>query len=211
MRIPVARQGAPIIALGLGLAVLFGWLGSRIGLSLAGLFAIFATSFFRDPERVSPSGKGAILAPADGRVLLVEEQGNGPGGTERTLKISIFMSVFNCHVNRIPLEGVIEAIDYRPGKFFAAHQDRASRQNEQNILRLKLERGDHLTVVQIAGLIARRIVCWVRSGDRVNAGDRFGLIQFGSRVDLYLPLDTRITLKRGDRTKAGLTVVGYLP
>jgi phosphatidylserine decarboxylase len=211
MRIPVARQGAPIIALGLGLAVLFGWLGSRIGLSLAVLFAIFATSFFRDPERVSPGGKGAILAPADGRVLLVEEQGNGPGGTERTLKISIFMSVFNCHVNRIPLEGVIEAIDYRPGKFFAAHQDRASGQNEQNILRLKLERGDHLTVVQIAGLIARRIVCWVRPGDRVSAGDRFGLIQFGSRVDLYLPLDTRITLKRGDRTKAGLTVVGYLP
>jgi phosphatidylserine decarboxylase len=211
MRIPVARQGAPIIALGLGLAVLFGWLGSRIGLSLAGLFAIFAASFFRDPERVSPGGKGAILAPADGRVLLVEEQGNGPGGTERTLKISIFMSVFNCHVNRIPLEGIIEAIDYRPGKFFAAHQDRASGQNEQNILRLKLEGGDHLTVVQIAGLIARRIVCWVRPGDRVNAGDRFGLIQFGSRVDLYLPLDTRITLKRGDRTKAGLTVVGYLP
>ena len=211
MRIPVARQGAPLIALGLGLLVLFGWLGSRIGMSLAGLFALFAISFFRDPERVSPSGKGAILAPADGRVLLVEEQGNGPGGTERTLKISIFMSVFNCHVNRIPLGGVIEAIDYRPGKFFAAHQDRASGQNEQNILRLKTDQGDHFTVVQIAGLIARRIVCWVRSGDRVSAGDRFGLIQFGSRVDLYLPLDTRITLKRGDRTKAGLTVVGYLP
>jgi phosphatidylserine decarboxylase len=211
MRIPVARQGAPIIALGLGLVVLFGWLGSRIGLSLSGLFAIFAISFFRDPERVSPGGKGAILAPADGRVLLVEEQGNGPGGTERTLKISIFMSVFNCHVNRIPLAGVIEEIDYRPGKFFSAHQDRASGQNEQNILHLKTEQGDRFTVVQIAGLIARRIVCWVRSGDRVNAGDRFGLIQFGSRVDLYLPLETRVTLKRGDRTKAGLTVVGYLP
>ena len=211
MRIPVARQGAPFIALGLGLLILFGWLGSRIGLSLAGLFALFAISFFRDPERVSPSGKGIILAPADGRVLLVEEQGIGPGGAERTLKISIFMSVFNCHVNRIPLGGVIEEIDYRPGKFFAAHQDRASGQNEQNILRLKTDQGDHFTVVQIAGLIARRIVCWVRSGDRVSAGDRFGLIQFGSRVDLYLPLDARITLKRGDRTKAGLTVVGYLP
>lgn len=210
MRIPVARQGAPLIVLGLGLAVLFGWLGSRIGLSLAGLFAIFAISFFRDPERVSPSGKGAILAPADGRVLLVEEQGNGPGVAERNIKISIFMSVFNCHVNRIPLGGVIEGIDYRPGKFFAANQDRASRQNEQNILRLKTDQGDHLTVVQIAGLVARRIVCWVRPGDRVSAGDRFGLIQFGSRVDLYLPLDSRITIKRGDRTKAGLTVLGYL-
>ena len=210
MRIPVARQGAPIIALGLGLLVLFGWLESRIGLSLAGLFVIFAISFFRDPERVSPSGDGAILAPADGRVLLVEEQENGPGGTERTLKISIFMSVFNCHVNRIPLGGVIEKIDYRPGKFFAAHQDRASGQNEQNILRLKTDKGDPFTVVQIAGLIARRIVCWVRSGDRVSAGDRFGLIQFGSRVDLYLPLESRITIKRGDRTKAGLTVLGYL-
>jgi phosphatidylserine decarboxylase len=211
MRIPVARQGAPIIALGLGLVVLFGWLGSGIGLSLAGLFAIFAISFFRDPERVSPSGEGAILAPADGRVLLIEEQEEGPGGSARTWKISIFMSVFNCHVNRIPLGAVIEEIDYRPGKFFSANQDRASRQNEQNILHLKTDQGDQVTVVQIAGLIARRIVCWVRSGDRVSAGGRFGLIQFGSRVDLYLPLETRITLKRGDRTKAGLTVVGYLP
>ncbi len=211
MRIPVARQGAPIFAVGLGLVVLFGWLGSRIGLSLAGLFTAFAISFFRDPERVSPSGKGAVLAPADGRVLLIEEQENGPGGAERTWKISIFMSVFNCHVNRIPLGGVVEEIDYRPGKFFAAHQDRASGQNEQNMLHLKTDQGDRFTVVQIAGLIARRIVCWVRSGDRVRAGDRFGLIQFGSRVDLYLPLDTRITLKRGDRTKAGLTVVGFLP
>ena len=211
MRIPVARQGAPIIAVGLGLVVLFGWLGSRIGLSLAGLLTVFAISFFRDPERVSPSGKGTVLAPADGRVLLIEEQENGPGVAERTWKISIFMSVFNCHVNRIPLGGVVEEIDYRPGKFFAAHQDRASGQNEQNILHLKTDQGDRFTVVQIAGLIARRIVCWVRSGDRVRAGDRFGLIQFGSRVDLYLPLDTRITLKRGDRTKAGLTVVGFLP
>ncbi len=211
MRIPVARQGAPIIALGLGLVVLCGWLGSWIGMSLTGLFALFAIAFFRDPERVSPSGKGAILAPADGRVLLIEEQGAGPGGAERTLKISIFMSVFNCHVNRVPLRGVVEGIDYRPGKFFAAHQDRASGQNEQNILHLKTDQGDHFTVVQIAGLIARRIVCWVRSGDRVGAGDRFGLIQFGSRVDLYLPLESRITIKRGDRTKAGLTVLGYLP
>jgi phosphatidylserine decarboxylase len=210
MRIPVARQGAPLIALGLGLVVLFGWLGSRIGMSLAGLFALFAISFFRDPERVSPSGKGAILAPADGRVLLIEEQGNGPVVAERTMKISIFMSVFNCHVNRIPLGGVIEEIDYRPGKYFAAHQDRASGQNEQNILHMKTDQEDHLAVVQIAGLIARRIVCWVRSGDRVSAGDRFGLIQFGSRVDLYLPLESRITIKRGDRTKAGLTVLGYL-
>jgi phosphatidylserine decarboxylase len=210
MRIPVARQGAPIIAISLGLAVLFGWLGSRVGLSLAGLFALFALSFFRDPERVSQNEKGIIIAPADGRVLLVEEQVNGPVVAERALKISIFMSVFNCHVNRIPLDGVIGEIDYRPGKFFAAHQPRASKQNEQNILRLHTDRGDPVTVVQIAGLIARRIVCWVRSGDRVSAGDRFGLIQFGSRVDLYLPPETRLTLKRGDRTKAGLTVVGYL-
>jgi phosphatidylserine decarboxylase len=144
-------------------------------------------------------------------VLLVEEQGKGPGGAERILKISIFMSIFNCHVNRIPLGGIIEEIDYRPGKFFAAHLDRASGQNEQNILRLKTDEGDHLTVVQIAGLIARRIVCWVRSADRVSAGERFGLIQFGSRVDLYLPPESRITIKRGDRTKAGLTVLGYLP
>ena len=143
-------------------------------------------------------------------MLLVEEQENGPVVAERALKISIFMSVFNCHVNRIPRDGVIQGIDYRPGKFFAAHQPRASGQNEQNILRLQTDRGDPVTVVQIAGLIARRIVCWVRSGDRVSAGDRFGLIQFGSRVDLYLPPDARITLKRGDRTKAGLTVVGYL-
>lgn len=209
MRIPIARQGAPYMALGLGLTIGFGIWGSLPGVALLLLLTVFVTAFFRDPERQSPSEPGVILAPADGRVLLVEPLSNG--GTEggAGVKISIFMSVFNCHVNRFPAAGVIGDIQYRRGRFFAAQQARASRENEQNALQVRTEGGSELTVVQIAGLIARRIVCWAKVGDRLAAGERFGLIQFGSRVDLYLPPGVRIAVQRGDRTKAGLTIIGY--
>ena len=209
MRIPIARQGAPYIAVGLALVLIFGVWGRPLFFGLALGLTGFVIAFFRDPERESPEDREAILAPADGRVLLVETP--PPGGTERGsgVKISIFMSVFNCHVNRSPVSGLVRDREYRAGRFFAAHQERASRQNEQNALRLQTEAGQEITVVQIAGLIARRIVCWVEVGDRLPAGHRFGLIQFGSRVDLYLPPGVRVTISRGDRLKAGLSVVGY--
>ncbi|MBI5585161.1 MAG: phosphatidylserine decarboxylase family protein [Deltaproteobacteria bacterium] len=209
MRLPIARQGLPYIAAGLLLVVLLGAWGNRWSFIPALLLAGFVTAFFRDPERKIPLEKGAILSPADGRVLLVEPQGKEGDAAAAGLKISIFMSVFNCHVNRLPVTGTIRDICYTPGCFYAAHQERASKQNEQNALRLEMEDGREVTVVQIAGLIARRIVCWVKVGDRLPAGTRFGLIQFGSRVDLYLPPGIRLAVRRGDRVKAGLSVMGY--
>jgi len=151
------------------------------------------------------------LSPADGRILLVEEKEMTPFSTRSAIKISIFMSVFNCHVNRIPVSGKIEKVFYRTGKFYSANLDRASAQNEQNALLLFTKEGHEISMVQVAGLIARRIVCWVNQGETIKRGERFGLIRFGSRVDLYLPASTRIRIQRGDKVKAGLTIIGELP
>jgi phosphatidylserine decarboxylase len=208
MRIPIARQGVPFIAIGLALVALFLWLDFSIGWGLAGLLTLFVVAFFRDPERSLPQEQGTLLAPADGKVLLVEEVEATPFAKGRAMKISIFMSVFNCHINRIPWSGKIKDIRHRPGKFFPADKARASAENEQNALLLQADNGQLISLVQVAGLIARRIVCWVRNGETVKRGDRFGLIRFGSRVDLYLPLSVRLRVKRGDRVKAGLTVMG---
>jgi phosphatidylserine decarboxylase len=209
MRSPIARQGFPFIALALVFVAFFLWLALPIGWGISALLTIFVVSFFRDPERTSPPGE-TILAPADGRVLLIEEEAS-PQYSGKAIKISIFMSVFNCHVNRLPVSGRIENILYRPGKFYAADKARASAENEQNALLIRADQGQEILVVQVAGLIARRIVCWVRTGDTVKRGERFGLIRFGSRVDLYLPLSTRLSIKRGDKVKAGLTVIGEIP
>lgn len=211
MHIPIARQGYPFIALGLAGVAFFIWLAVPIGWGIAALISLFVISFFRDPEREPPQGEKALLAPADGKVLLIEEKEATPFSTERAIKISIFMSIFNCHVNRIPLSGKIEDIIYRAGKFYPADKDRASVQNEQNALLLRIGDGLEIGLVQVAGLIARRIVCWVHPGENVRRGERFGLIRFGSRVDLYLPLSARLRIKRGDMVKAGLTIMGDLP
>lgn len=211
MRIPLARQGYPFILAGIGLTALFLWLDLSIAWAVSGVLTLFIVSFFRDPERRSPPGERTILAPADGKVLLVEETEESLFSGGPALKISIFMSVFNCHVNRFPVSGRIEKIRYRTGNFFAAHQERASKQNEQNALLLITENGEAVGLVQIAGLIARRIVCWVRPGDCVQRGARLGLIRFGSRVDLYLPPTSKITVKRGAKVKAGLSQLGEMP
>lgn len=211
MRFPIARQGVPFIAVGLAGVVFFAWLDLSIGWGTAVIFTLFVASFFRDPERVSPQEEKALLAPADGKVLLIEEEEKTPFSTGPSIKISIFMSVFNCHINRIPMSGRIEKVFYRPGKFYSANKDQASSENEQNALLLKTGDGQDIGFVQIAGLIARRIVCWVKAGEVVKRGARFGLIQFGSRVDLYLPPSARLRVKRGDKVKAGLTIMGELP
>jgi phosphatidylserine decarboxylase len=211
MPFPIARQGFPFIIIGLAGVAFFLWLDLSLGWGTAGVFTVFVTSFFRDPERKGPQGEKVILSPADGKILLIEEEEMTPFSTGRTIKISIFMSVFNCHVNRVPMSGRIEKIVYRPGKFFAANKELASSENEQNALLLMTEAGQGISFVQVAGLIARRIVCWVRTGETVKQGDRFGLIQFGSRVDLYLPPLTRLRIRRGDKVKAGLTIMGELP
>ena len=211
MRIPIARQGYPFIAIGLFGVALFLWLDLIVVWGIFALLSLFVISFFRDPERQSPQDEKALLSPADGRILLIEEMEMTPFSTGRAIKISVFMSVFNCHVNRIPRSGRIEEIVYRAGKFFSANQERASAQNEQNALLLRTPEGLEISIVQVAGLIARRIVCWVKPGSTIKRGERFGLIRFGSRVDIFLPTSTRVRINRGDKVKAGLTIIGELP
>lgn len=184
---------------------LLGWIG--VGLT------IWCYYFFRDPERVPPARKGLIVSPADGVVSLIEKavppQELGMPDEPLT-RVSVFMSVFNCHVNRTPIEGEITAIAYRPGKFFNASLDKASADNERNSLRIRMTNGQDLAVVQIAGLVARRIVCFVKPGDMMQTAERFGLIRFGSRLDVYLPDGVVPLVSIGQTMIAGETVLAEL-
>ena len=182
-----------------------GWLG--LGAT------IWCYYFFRDPKRSVPQGAGLILSPADGVVLLIEpavpppELGMGP---EALTRVSVFMNVFNCHVNRAPIAGRVLAIAYRPGKFFNASLDKASADNERNSMCLEMADGRKLAVVQIAGLVARRIVCFTQEGQTLLAGERFGLIRFGSRLDVYLPDGVAPMVALGQTMCAGETVIADL-
>lgn len=182
-----------------------GWLG--LGLT------IWCYYFFRDPPRAVPQGEGLVVSPADGVVSLIgpavppAELGMAPVALTR---VSVFMSVFNCHVNRAPVAGRVAAVAYRPGKFFNASLDKASDQNERNALCLELADGRQLAVVQIAGLVARRILCWSREGDSLRTGERFGLIRFGSRLDVYLPPGVAPLVAVGQTMVAGETVIAEL-
>jgi phosphatidylserine decarboxylase len=175
------------------------------------LLTVFVISFFRDPERSIPAGDKAILSPADGKIIRLESCTEERFLKGPAIKVSIFMSVFNVHVNRIPLSGRIAEVAYRPGKFVSANLDKASAANEQNALLLEAAGGTKLLFVQIAGLIARRIVCWVRKGDPVERGRRFGMIRFGSRMDVYLPPNVQIQARLGQKVYGGQTILGYLP
>jgi phosphatidylserine decarboxylase len=178
---------------------------------VATLLSLFVAAFFRDPARVAEASADAILTPADGRIIGIEQVGDrhSPLGSP-TVKISIFMSVFNVHVNRVPASGRIREITYRPGRFLSANLSKASEENECNRIALETDTGHKVVFVQIAGLVARRIVCWVKEGDDVKAGQRFGLIRFGSRVDLYLPDSAQIGVRPKQKVKAGKTILGYL-
>jgi phosphatidylserine decarboxylase len=210
-KLPVAREGLPFIVPGIIVTgLLFYWEVYSFAI-LLGLMTLFIGYFFRDPERVSNAGEDAVLSPADGTIIdirHIEGDNNSLGGP--ALKISIFMSVFNVHVNRIPVKGRISGITYNSGRFFSANLDKASEQNENNCVTLDAWNGQRIVFVQIAGLIARRIACWIKAGDQVNAGQRFGLIRFGSRVDIYLPPGTRTDIRIKERVTAGKTVIGYL-
>jgi phosphatidylserine decarboxylase len=180
-------------------------------IAFAGLvITVFIGYFFRDPERVAPIDEGAVVSPADGRVIIAEPVDENPFIDGKCIKISIFMSVFNVHVNRTPHEGKVFKISYFPGKFFSANLDKASRENEHNAVFIETETGKKICMVQIAGLIARRIICRLKEGDIVSRGERFGIICFGSRLDVYLPADTKICVGLGNRVKAGETILGYL-
>ena len=184
---------------------LLGWIG--VGLT------IWCYYFFRDPERVTPKKEGLIISPADGIVSLIEKA-RPPAelgmADEELTRVSVFMSVFNCHVNRAPIAGQITEIAYRPGKFFNASLDKASVDNERNSLSIKMNDGRQIAVVQIAGLVARRILCFSAKGDKIQTGERFGLIRFGSRVDVYLPDGTDPLVQLGQTMIAGETVIGDL-
>src|SRR5271170_6937315 len=171
------------------------------------LFGLFCFSFFRDPERVIPSDPGAIVSPGDGRVVVVTDEENAgvPGK-----RISIFLAVWNVHVNRAPAAGVITRMEYRPGKFLGAMRERASVENEQNVFTLSTDAGE-MVFKQIAGLIARRVVSWKSEGERVARGERIGLVRFGSRVDVWLPKDAEILVKLGENVKGGSSVLARWP
>ncbi|OGP56323.1 MAG: phosphatidylserine decarboxylase [Deltaproteobacteria bacterium RBG_13_52_11] len=164
---------------------------------------IFVCSFFRNPPRSIPDGEGLILSPADGRIVGIEK------GAETT-KVSIFMSVFNCHVNRAPAAGTIEEVRYQRGRFLPANKGEASRQNEQNTLQLQSAEGLKVLFTQVAGIVARRIVCYVRRGDEVQRGEIFGAILFGSRVDIYLPHGVKVRVREGERVRGGESVLGVI-
>jgi len=206
----IVKQGLPfIIPLGI-LTFIFLYLGILWISALFFLATIFVTYFFRNPERNSPQETNVIVAPADGKVIKIEDVMGTDLLHEPSKKISIFMNVFNVHVNRIPCSGKVDAIRYREGKFISANLDKASSLNEKNSILIKTDNGKEVLTEQIAGLIARRIECWLKEGMHVNRGDRFGLIRFGSRLDLFLPLDTVLSVNIGDKVRAGETPIGWL-
>lgn len=207
---PMDRAGIPFVGIAAFATAVFALLGIAV-LALPGLLAtLFICYFFRDPDRVTPVLEGGVVSPADGKVIRVERLENTHFAEGPCRKISIFMSIFNVHVNRIPFDGRITKIEYYPGKFFSANLDKASRFNEHNAVYLETGKGQALCFVQIAGLVARRIICRIQEGDAVARGQRFGLICFGSRLDVYLPVDAQITVTVGDMVSAGTSLIGEL-
>jgi len=177
---------------------------------LFGGLTAFVMYFFRNPERVVPREEGAVISPADGRIVQKKTVREDKYLGGEAIKVSVFMNVFNVHVNRAPYKGKVTQVDYCPGKFVNASLDKASELNERNAVLMETEEGKKLLFVQIAGLVARRIVCYVGAGDRLEKGERFGLIRFGSRVDVYFPPDADIKVQMGDTVKAGETILGYI-
>ncbi len=209
---PIHPQGYPFIGAFALVALVLFWLWAPLGW-LATVATLWCVYFFRDPPRVTPAREGLVVAPADGRVSRVANAVPPPElnfGTQPLLRISIFMSVFDCHVNRSPVAGRIDRMVYRAGAFLSADLDKASESNERNAFVISAANGPRIVVVQIAGLVARRIVPFVREGDAVGTGQRIGMIRFGSRVDVYLPEGTTPLVGEGQTAIAGETVLADL-
>jgi phosphatidylserine decarboxylase len=203
----VAQEGLPFILFCAFAALICSVLQLRAAALAAFLATAFVTYFFRDPERTLPEDSGAMVSPADGKIIRVEEMFDDRFLHQDVLRISIFMNVFNVHVNRIPLAGTVRRIIFQPGRFYAADQDKAALHNEHCAMIVATAAGQQYAAVQIAGLIARRIVCRAEPGDQVQAGQRYGLIRFGSRVDLYLPKGSEAVVKVGEKVRSGETVL----
>ena len=206
----IAVEGIPFVIVLLVAAVavgtFFGWWSLPVWIAL-----VFVLQFFRDPPRVIPGGEGLVLCPADGRVIVVGDAPDPYRGGARSVKVSIFMNVFNVHSQRSPVDGTVKEVAYAKGLFVNAAFDKASSDNERNALVIRLDNGVEISCVQVAGLIARRILCYVHPGDRLERGQRYGFIRFGSRVDVYLPPGSVPKVAIGDKVKASSTVLAELP
>ena len=208
-RWPVVKEGFPFLILSAFLTFLFGAMGWKILVLLGVFLTLFIAFFFRNPRRKIPALQDAILSPADGKIVHVGECEENRYLKERALKVSIFMSLFDVHVNRAPVSGKVLERSYNPGRFLAANVEKASLLNEQNALVLETDDRFKILLVQIAGFVARRIVCYAKAGDLIRKGEIFGLIRFGSRIDLYLPTRVKPTVKVGQHVKGGESIIGY--
>ena len=204
----IAREGWPFIAIALAAALVVGYFAPLLSTPLW-LVVVFVVQFFRDPPRTIPQEAKAVLSPADGRIVVVEKALDPHAGRE-ALKISVFMNVFNVHSNRSPVDGVVKKVEYFPGAFVNAALDKASTENERNAVVVEMPNGVMVTFVQIAGLVARRILCYTKVGEALSRGQRYGLIRFGSRVDVYLPLDAKPRVAVGDKVYATETILAEL-
>lgn len=205
----IAREGWPFLAISLVLALAASAWCVSWSIPLWIIF-VFVLQFFRDPPREVPQQAGAVLSPADGRVIKVE-RAQDPYAQREAILVSVFMNVFNVHSNRSPVDGTVRTVQYFPGKFVNADLDKASAENERNAVVLTTDDGQTVTFVQVAGLIARRILCYIKAGDRLARGQRYGFIRFGSRVDVYLPLAADVKVSIGDRVSATTTILAILP
>jgi len=205
----VAREGYPFIAISAALLLLVMFLGWTLAAVIMLILTAWVVWFFRNPPRIVPQGDKLVICPADGRVLDVIADPLCDDG--KGVRVAIFMNVFNVHVNRLPVDGEVTATEYIPGKFINADFDKASDDNERNRITIVTPDGHTVRFVQIAGLVARRIVSWARTGMNGRAGDIFGLIRFGSRVDVHLPEGSEVWVRAGQRVSAGETVLGRLP
>jgi len=206
----IAEEGIPFVIIlmlaAVGVGIFWGWWSIPLWIALA-----FVLQFFRDPPRVIPDGAGLVLCPADGRVIVVGDAPDPYRGGAKSVKVSIFMNVFNVHSQRSPVDGTVKEVKYSKGLFVNAAFDKASSDNERNALVIRLDDGVEISCVQVAGLIARRILCYVHAGDRLARGQRYGFIRFGSRVDVYLPPGSTPKVAIGNKVKASSTVLAELP
>jgi phosphatidylserine decarboxylase len=205
----IAREGWPFVALAIVIALALHWAAWHAVALLAWIAVAFVVQFFRDPPRDVPAQANAVLSPADGRIVKVERV-RDPWLDRDALLVSVFMNVFNVHSNRSPVDGTVRSVWYHGGKFVNAALDKASTENERNALHLVAKDGADVTCVQVAGLIARRILCYVKAGDALSRGQRYGFIRFGSRVDVYLPTNARPRVAVGDKVYATATIVAEL-
>ena len=209
-KVPVAQEGYPFIWYCAFSTLVLCLLGFSLAAGMMFIITTFVLAFFRDPERFISPDPDALVCPADGKIISIEEVEDTTFTGQRVKKVCIFMNVFNVHVNRVPFAGRVVKVMYHPGKFYSADSDKAALENEYFATVFSVPHDRQIAVVQIAGLIARRIICWLEPGDSAVKGSRLGLIRFGSRVDMYLPLETELVVTTGQKVRAGETIIGRL-